>query len=285
MKKIAVGMFIFFISFSLVIFIVSVSATPSKGDNCNSCHDEGSFEIEADKTTINVESSAKFTLTITASGQEVIVEAHEDAEDNDKFDFDDEKIQDDDSNDDDSDDDEVEAEFEIKAPSKKGDYTILIIARQDSSDEPDLVTLEIKVTVGEPTISSTVITPLLDILSTFFDHMGIYLGGLALILLTIGTVLVMINENKFVKTHGYLAGISLILTTVNVLTLVLTPSVWMGSYPVEFHAPHIILGALGLFTGALSMIFGIAAERKYAKLLGYFTLLFWWGAFFTGILL
>jgi len=42
---------------------------------------------------------------------------------------------------------------------------------------------------------------------------------------------------------------------------------------------------LGLFTGLLSMLFGIAAERKYARLTGYITLICWWTGFFLGLIL
>lgn len=124
-----------------------------------------------------------------------------------------------------------------------------------------------------------------EIISSISIHFGIILGLPALILLTIGTILVLINESKFVKLHGILAVSSWILTLINILsTIVLTPSIWL-SFNAGLHWTHIILGALGLITGVFSMLFGIAAERKPAKLTGYITLICWWAAFLSGFLL
>jgi len=41
--------------------------------------------------------------------------------------------------------------------------------------------------------------------------------------------------------------------------------------------------SLGMVTGFASMLFGIAAQRNIAKLTGYFTLVFWWGAFILSL--
>ena len=124
-----------------------------------------------------------------------------------------------------------------------------------------------------------------DIVSSVSLHFGIILGAPALILLTIGTILVLVNESKYVKIHGILAITSWVLTLINVLsTISLTPDIW-ASFTVGTHWTHIILGGLGLVTGFLSMLFGIAAERKPAKITGYITLICWWSAFFSGFLL
>jgi len=124
-----------------------------------------------------------------------------------------------------------------------------------------------------------------EIVSSVSLHFGILLGAPALILLTIGTILVLVNESKFVKIHGIFAVASWILTLINVLsTFFLNPDIWT-SFTAGIHWSHIILGALGLVAGFLSMLFGIAAERKPAKLTGYITLVCWWGAFFSGFIL
>ncbi len=286
MKKIAVGVFIFFMSLSLLILVANNAvANPSKSSDCNSQHDEGDYEIEVEgnQESINVESSTKFTFTIIASGSDLVVEAPDDSRDNSNFKWDDELVKDGDSNDDDASKDEIEVEFSL-TPKKDGSFTILIIAREDPTDGSDteLSFIEITVRVGEVSIVDYVS----GFFNTFVDHLGVFLGGLALILLSTATVLVLINENKFVKAHGYLAGSSWILTVVNVASIfILNPDSFGGGYDFGFHYSHIILGTLGLITGFLSMLFGIAAERKYSKLLGYFTLLFWWGAFFTGMVL
>ena len=124
-----------------------------------------------------------------------------------------------------------------------------------------------------------------DIVSSVSLHFGMLLGAPALILLTISTILVLVNESKFVKIHGIFAVVSWILTLINVLsTIFLTPDIW-ASFTEGVHWSHIILGALGLITGFLSMLFGIAAERKPAKITGYITLICWWGAFLSGFIL
>jgi hypothetical protein len=110
-----------------------------------------------------------------------------------------------------------------------------------------------------------------------------YLGLTALFLLTLGTILVLINENKFVKAHGILAGASLILTLINIGLLVTFPIAGWIAFPPLIHWTHMILGGIGIVAGFFSMLFGIAAERKYAKLTGYITLICWWSTFFLGI--
>ena len=188
MKKIVIGIFIFSISVLLVLFNGSTVAAPDESGDCNSCHDEEDYEISADKTTINAQTSTKITITIKASGDDLIVEAPEDARDNDKFDFDDDLIEDNDANDDDSDNDEIEVEIEITTPNKEGEYTLLIISRasEDSGGDTPLKELEIEVNVGEERMT----------LETFLDPNNYYLGGLALIFMFIGLIVFQINMNK-----------------------------------------------------------------------------------------
>ena len=72
---------------------------------------------------------------------------------------------------------------------------------------------------------------------------------------------------------------------INVLTLVRIPLAGWAGFEYTIHWPHIFFGGLGLVTGFLSLLFGIAAERKYAKTTGYITLISWWTAFLSGLLL
>ncbi len=123
--------------------------------------------------------------------------------------------------------------------------------------------------------------------SNILDHLGLYLGLPALLLLTLGTVLVLLNENKFVRLHGILAGSSWVLTVVNVSAALIKIPIdnWFGVFPLITHIPHIILGTIGLIAGFFSMLFGIAAERKPALITGYITLASWWAAFILGYFL
>ncbi|MFW9952509.1 MAG: hypothetical protein ACFFKA_20505 [Candidatus Thorarchaeota archaeon] len=172
--------------------------------------------------------------------------------------------------------------FNITIPDTDGFYYILILAGDASSGQPAFDFVRVGFSVGgvappEPEIE-------------IFDHFGLGLGLSALFLLTLGTILVLINENKFVKIHGIFSGASWILTLINAISLInlnlgFDLNLLFSFEPFGIHVSHIILGAVGLFTGLLSMLFGIAAERKYAKLTGYITLVCWWTAFFLGFIL
>jgi hypothetical protein len=116
-------------------------------------------------------------------------------------------------------------------------------------------------------------------------HVGIILGVPALILLSIGTILVLYDEHKYVMWHGLTAGGSLIVTIINIILLVfLTPSEIL-SYSGMIHTLHIFLGGFGLMTGSASFLFGASGQRNLARLTGYFTLAGWWGAYLLGLLL
>jgi hypothetical protein len=175
--------------------------------------------------------------------------------------------------------------FNISVPEAEGFYYFFILAGDNSSvspDPPDFAYVEIGFSVGgvappEPEFE-------------IFDHFGLLLGMSALILLSVGTILVLINENKFVRTHGIFSGASWILTLINAISLITqfdldNIDIWFSFEPFGVHVSHIILGATGLFTGLLSMLFGIAAERKYAKLTGYITLVCWWTGYFLGLII
>ena len=116
-------------------------------------------------------------------------------------------------------------------------------------------------------------------------HVGIILGLPALIALSIGTILVLYDEHKYVMWHGLTAGGSLILTIINVILLfVMTPPEILN-YSGMIHVLHIFLGGFGLLTGVSSFLFGASGQRNLARMTGYFTLAGWWGAFLLGLLL
>ena len=116
-------------------------------------------------------------------------------------------------------------------------------------------------------------------------HVGIILGIPALILLSIGTILVLYDEHKYVMWHGLTAGGSLILTIINVILLVFLTPTEILNYSGMIHTLHIFLGAFGLMTGCASFLFGASGQRNLARLTGYFTLGGWWGAYLLGLLL
>ena len=132
---------------------------------------------------------------------------------------------------------------------------------------------------------------LVDYQSSGFDpnfgswHVGIILGLPALISLSVGTILVLYDEAKYVLWHGYCAGGALILTIINVILLIFLTPLEILNYSGMIHVLHIILGAMGLMTGGASFLFGLSGQRNLARMTGYITLAGWWGAFLLGLFL
>jgi hypothetical protein len=116
-------------------------------------------------------------------------------------------------------------------------------------------------------------------------HIGIILGLPALISLSIGTILVLYDETKYVMWHGLAAGGALIVTIINVILLIFLTPPEILNYSGMIHILHIFLGGFGLMTGVASFLFGASGQRNLARLTGYFTLAGWWGAFLLGLLL
>jgi len=116
-------------------------------------------------------------------------------------------------------------------------------------------------------------------------HLGWILGLIALILLTIGTILVLYDEPKYVLYHGLAAGSAWILTLLNVISLITLNDVLQVSYSGTVHFVHIVSGGIGLGVGFASMLLGISGQRRLAKLSGIITFACWWGAFFLGLFL
>ena len=116
-------------------------------------------------------------------------------------------------------------------------------------------------------------------------HIGLILGLPALISLSIGTILVLYNEPKYVLWHGYFAGGSLIATIINIILLVFLTPTEIIAYSGMIHALHIMLVGTGLMTGCASFLFGASGQRNLARMTGYFTLAGWWGAFLLGLFL
>ncbi len=110
-------------------------------------------------------------------------------------------------------------------------------------------------------------------------HIGSIVGFPALILVSVGTILVIFDEPKYVIYHGLTAGGSWILTLLNVLLLFTLTFEQMTAYSGIIHTVHILCGAIGLSAGFLSALFGLSGQRKLAKITGYLTLGCWWTAY------
>jgi hypothetical protein len=115
-------------------------------------------------------------------------------------------------------------------------------------------------------------------------HLGTLLGVPALFLVSIGTILVLNDEPKYVFYHGLLAGSAWILTLINVLSLIVPgmPTTRLDEFAGIIHTIHVLFGSFGMIAGLLSMLFGISGQRNNAKLTGYITIISWWTAFLLG---
>lgn len=113
-------------------------------------------------------------------------------------------------------------------------------------------------------------------------HLGATLGLPALILVTIGTIIVIYDESKYSLYHGYSAGGAWIITLLNVILLFALTQEMMKGYSGWIHALHIICGGVGLTFGFASALFGISGQRTLAKITGYTTLGCWWFAYLLG---
>ncbi|KKL86648.1 hypothetical protein LCGC14_1942620, partial [marine sediment metagenome] len=267
---------------------LTVTGSPGYPDAHENCHTvPGGYAISADiDATNSATPSETITIEITAtgpSGSNLFVQAPFSTQNNADLQITPttSRILDDSADDNNMNADAMVVTFNITVPEDEGFYYLFILAGDNAGSQPDFAYIEIGFSVGG------VSAPKDDPFAKIFDHLGLYLGLPALILVSVSTVLVLLNENKFVKLHGIFAGSAWILTVINVIVAVIKipTKAWLGGYELIYHLPHIIFGAIGLVTGFFSMLFGIAAERKPARMTGYITLVCWWMAFVTGFLL
>ncbi|MHA1471471.1 MAG: hypothetical protein ACTSQW_00070 [Promethearchaeota archaeon] len=298
MKKKFFALFIIVISLPALFLILNGTANPTYGTDHAGCHDNTlGYSISTDMNATNsVNPSDVIVFNITATGPNLFVQARNQTT-LDGFMHNgnltilpttDRILDNAPGLDKDSNPNAMIVTFNITIPdTEEIFYYLFILAGDDSSGQPEFASIRIGFSVG----GAAPPEPEFEI----FDHFGLLIGLSALILLSVGTILVLINENKFVKIHGIFSGASWILTLINAISLINLNKndlpfeeliqLWFSFEPFPVHIIHIILGAVGLFTGLLSMLFGIAAERKYARLTGYITLICWWTGFFLGLVL
>jgi hypothetical protein len=283
MKKKTPLLFISIVGLLIISVFIYGTGRPGYGDTHDTCHDSTGYTIGTTAPgEITITASSNIIFNITSTGVNLFVQIVPGAKDNSLFVVSPttDRINETSIYDLDPNPNSILVVFNLTTPANNGYYTIFIIAGNDAIGQINFAYQQININVGG------VVPPGFE-LSSIFDHLGLYLGLPALLLVTLGTVLVLINENKFVKVHGILAGGSLILTVINLTAAIIKIPVntWFGVYPLVYHVPHIILGLVGLVAGFFSLMFGISAERKPAKISGYITLLCWWTAFFLGYFL
>ena len=286
MNKKAITVMAVCFSAVLVILVLNGAASPSETDDHDLCHLPGGYTIgHTLNVSLSFDSSVNVTFNVTATGSNLFVQAPLAAKDNSLFTIlpSTNRITDGSANDKNPNPNEITVVFNITTPDEAEFVLyILIIAGDDSvsGSPPNFNYVEIGISIGGASAR-----PWEFDFSNLIDHYGLYLGLPALLLVSLGTILVLVNENKFVKVHGILAGSSWILTVVNMTSAIIQIPItsWIGVIPkLVYHIPHMILGSLGLISGFLSMLFGISAERKPALITGYITLVSWWAAFLLG---
>ncbi len=270
--------------FVLLTIALGSNAQASRDKPAFGCHPSPSgYTITSDVSEIQGAVSSEQIVEVTATGTNVVVDVYVlDNKfallENDEFTISPgNNITDNDANDLDPLVDSIRVILTITLPSKTGEYTLRILSREPtlSGMGTSLSELDIQVTVGDPTI--------IDII---FDHSGIYLGAIIVILACVGGIVFQINVKKrnAAKSHGILIGIALIVASVNMF-LVMHDAIDFIFNSVDFMSNanqsidqlvHIILGSVGFFAGIVVVVgtyTKVPAENLkfavYAMLMGF----------------
>ena len=138
------------------------------------------------------------------------------------------------------------------------------------------------------------VEPPLTPLASFFDNYSLYLGGIAVIFIVIGTIVFQINVSKKLdsKFHGVFMTIAFILVTVNIF-LILNDTLYITNGPIILTSSqfigqlnNIILGSIGYLAGII-VVFGTytnvpGSKMKFAV---YSMLLVWSINLFIGFIM
>jgi hypothetical protein len=288
MKKKIIGLLFFFISFITVIFVLNATARPFRGNTHNDagCHNSlsGAYTITINTTdTITADNSSVIAIEITATGSNLFVQAHPGAYNNDNFTIlpTTEAILDNSGNDTNPSLNAMTVVFNLTTPPTDGYYNLFIIAGDSSAGQPEFAYANIGFSIGG------ILPPSIPInyIAIIFSHTANFIiGGIAIISLAVGTVLYLVNQEKFTKSHGYLAGTSLIFTTINIVAVIpylvsVLPKV-VSSLPLTFL--HIILGIIGYAAGIVAFVAGLSGHRT--RLPGFIALGCWTFNYIQGFL-
>jgi hypothetical protein len=283
---------IFTITIFLILLFNSINvayATPDLDPDEN-CHEKGPYEISSETDdTLKVVKGEDFIIDIKGKGPDVIVRFNPVSLDNDKFEVEpsDKDIEDNSKYDEDNDLNKVSVNFTLIAPDKEGTYKILFYVRSPPGNPPGkpyIDFIEFKIIVGSP--SGTLMFDNI-FLNSILNHSNIYLGTIALVCFSIGTILAEKNYRKYVKTHAILSGIALILSIVNLIfiydeaiTIFLS---WFWTENVDYwHFAHFVVGFIGLGACIVGLLAGLSGI--YHKKSGYLTLACWGFNFAFGLI-
>lgn len=284
MKKKIIGILLFFLGFILVLFVLNATARPTYTGSHDSCHNSpGGYTITINRTgTITADNSSVIFIEISATGSNLFMQGIPDAKDNNEFIIfpTTDRIVDNSGNDTDSNANAITVIFNITTPATDGFYVLFIIAGENlaAGQQPDFAYANIEFSIGG--VEKTI-----DYIGRFFSHTGFYIiGGIAIISLATGTILYIINQEKFTKAHGLLAGTSLILTTINIIAVLpitasRLPIVAAEVFNLTFL--HIILGIIGYIAGIIAFLAGLSGHRS--RLPGFIALGCWGFNYIQGL--
>jgi len=285
-KKPVLIIFGFFVIITMSIALLNTRAQPDRGTL--GCHPEG-YTISVDVSEIEAGVSGNYTVEVTATGANVVVDVFAGALDNDDFIISPSNTIADNSFDDlNPAVDSIRVNLNITVPPQDGIYTLRIFARGPllTDGNTALNIVDIEVTVGSVIIPPT--PPLL----LFFNHSNYYIGLVTVILLVIGLVVFQLNVKRKSesKIHGISMAAALTLTTINVF-LILSETMGFAFGSVELpilnyigQLSHIIMGSIGYIAGIVAVIgtFKNVPISKM-KLSVYIMFLAWTFNFFFGI--
>jgi hypothetical protein len=152
-------------------------ASPSFGEDCQSCHTSGITLSSNATEVVNVEPNTSFSLEVNADGgtPENMMIVWSNVSHNSYFTFIPSEVEDNDPNDEQSNGGNIVALFNMLSPSVEGDFTIKTYA---ASSEGKGGFLEIEVTVGA---GGVIAKPLIEIVMEYIRTMTpIILGGLTI---------------------------------------------------------------------------------------------------------
>ncbi len=285
-KKLVLIILGFIAILTMSIALLNTSAYPDV--ETLGCHPEG-YTISANVSEIEAEASNNYTLEVTATGENVVIDVFVGAFDNNEFIISPSNIIADNSPDDlEPAANSIRVELNITMPSQDDIYTLRILARASTLDGVDtgLAVIDIIVTVG------TVIIPAIPPLALFFNHNNYYIGFVVVILLVIGLIIFQINvkRKRESKLHGIFMISAFALTTINAFLIMKdTMNITFGIIELPIinyigQLSHIILGSVGYIAGIIAVI-GIFSNVPISKmkLAVYIMFLAWTFNFFYGI--
>ncbi|MHA2127176.1 MAG: hypothetical protein ACXABO_18300 [Promethearchaeota archaeon] len=263
-----------------MIFAIAISLNSQAYPDATTlgCH-PGGYTISVNESSIEAEISTSYILEVTGTGQGVVIDVFAGALDNDLFVILPSNVIADNSIDDlDSAANSIRVELNITMPDQQGIYKLRILSRGPSleGDNTPLMNFDVQITVGDAKVTKTFLTIVLE-------NYNIYLSGVAVIFMGIGTVIFQITykRKEESKVHGIFMAIGFILVTVNMF-LILDDTVTNGLGVNQLI--HFSLGSIGYMAGILA-VFGTYTHvpRQKMKLAPYIMLLGWLFNFLFGI--